>query len=104
MDKHRVPGSFGLLQHLEHCRNVVSVHRPQIGNSHILKEHSRHYQMFKAALSLADALHHSVAYGNILQSIIYPFLNVKIGIGCPDVIQILGHPAHIFGNGHIIVI
>ena len=82
----------------------MTVHRPQIRNPHVLKQHARDHQLFKAALCPADPVDGTVASLGSLQRIINSFFQIQIAGSSTDIIQILGHTAHIFGNGHIIVI
>ena len=47
-----------LLKHLAHGRDIMAVHRAQIGNAHILKQHSGYEQLLDAVLGALDLVYH----------------------------------------------
>ena len=104
MDHHGPVHSSGFLDHPYQSRNVVPVHRPQVCNAHVLKEHTRNHQLFEAALYPADPRHHIVAPGDTPQSLIDPPFQIQIAVGCTDIVQIFGDTSHILGDGHIVVV
>ena len=103
--QHRVIQLFRLPKHLAELGNVVPVHRPQIGDAHILKEHPRDKQLLDAVLGALDLVDHGRAHhGNPVQGVGHVFLQVVIAAACSQAVQIARHSAHVLGNGHFIVV
>ena len=104
MDEHRVLSALRLPDHTHERSRVVSVHRPQIGDSHILKEHAGDHQLLQAVLRLPDSGHHRISVFGVADGVIDTVLHIQIGVGSTDIVQILGNAAHIFRNGHVVVV
>ena len=104
MDEHRVLSALCLPDHAHKRCRIVSVHRPQIGHAHILKEHTRDHQLLQAVLRPSDSGHHRISVFGVADGVVNAVLHIQIGVGGTDVVQILGNAAHIFRNGHVVVI
>ena len=105
MNEHRSPHTLRLGKRLAHRLDVAAVHRSEINDSHLLKVHARNQKLLDSALGIANPFYHSLAvHRNPVQGIHDIQLQVHIGIRRPEIAQITVHTAHIFRNGHIIVI
>ena len=105
MNEHGAPDFFRLFQDTHHRLDIVSVYRPQIGNAHIFKKHARHNKMFKTAFDAPNFGYYFIAvFGFPMQGIIDALFQIQIHVRRPDIVQIFGNTAHIFGNGHIVII
>lgn len=61
--------------------------------------------MFKAALCAPDLAYHLVAvFRFTAERLVNPLLQVQIHIRRPNIVQIFGNAAHIFGDGHVVII
>ena len=60
MDQNCVIQLLGLPQHLAEGLDIVAVHRAQIGNAHIFKQHTGYKQLFYAVLGAFDFIYHAV--------------------------------------------
>ena len=59
-----------LLKHLAHGRDIMAVHRAQIGNAHVLKQHSGYEQLLDAVLCPFDLVNQRRSpHGKTLQGI-----------------------------------
>ena len=45
MDQHRMANPLGVVESADDLLDVMAVHRPQIGDSHILKKHPRNHKL-----------------------------------------------------------
>ena len=97
--------ALGILKNLYHLAHIVAVHGPQIGDPHVLKEHARNHQLLQAVLGLAQSIYHLFPHiGNLAQGPGDSHLQIRVGLGGPQVIQVAGKPAHVGGYGHVVVI
>ncbi len=61
--------------------------------------------MLKAALCLADTLHHFLPIPwHVFQRIVHALLDIEISVRCPDIIEIFGDSTHILRDGHVIIV
>ena len=83
----------------------MSVHRTQVGDSHIFEKHARHEKLFDPALCLPQLAHNTVAFArDPLERPLDSFFDLCIGLGRPEPVQVSGDAAHIFGYGHMIIV
>ena len=105
MYQYRAVQLLSFLEYTAHLLDIVPVHRSQIRNSHVFKQHSRNKKLLDAVLCLMDMLHKSLAiYWNFIQNICNSRFQPGIRFICPQFAQIRRHASHIFRNGHIIII
>ena len=74
MNQHCIFTTLRFPDDFHHRFHIVSVHRSQISNSHILKEHSRYHKMFYTAFGPADIPDNLFPFRHILQGIEHAFL------------------------------
>ena len=105
MNHHCALHFLGVLKHPHHLRYIVAIHRAEVFHSKVFKKHSRNHQLFNAILGVADPFYHTVAVNrNLVQCIFHACFQFRIRFRCSQITQIFRETAHIFGNGHLIVI
>ena len=104
MDENRVLSALRFPDHPHERRRIVSVHRSQIGHAHILEQHARNHQLLQAVLRPPDSGHNRIPVFGVADGVINAVLHIQIGVGGADIAQIFGNAAHIFRNGHVVVI
>ena len=105
MNQHRLLDFPCLPKDMYHLLNIMAVHRSQIGDTHILKEHPGHNEMLKTAFGAPNLAHHLIpVLWLAAQGVINPLFQIQIHVSRTDIVQILGNAAHIFGNGHIVIV
>ena len=95
---------LGRIENSGHGTDVMTVHRPKISNAHVFKKHAGDHQLLKTAFGPAKGVDSALSPFGAVESIVYSLLQVQIAGGSADIIQILGHASHIFGDGHVVVI
>ena len=80
----------------------MAVHRPQIGNVHVLEKHAGDHQGLQRLLGLADALGHDGK--RVIEGIVDFVAQLDIPVRCADIAEVSGHAAHIPRNRHAVVI
>ena len=105
MDQYRLIQPPGLLQDPPQPFQVMAVHRPQVNDPHILKQHPRDQKLFNPLFCPADLIYDPwPCHRDLFQQRGHIFFQVIISASRADAPQILGNAPHIFGNGHIVVI
>lgn len=105
MDKYCMAHPLGLLESPDELINIMTVHRAQVRDAHILKEHSRNHQLLQAAFCLLQLPHDAVAvYRNLLQGALQALSKVIISLRGTHTIQVLRQTAHILRDGHLVII
>ena len=105
MDQNSVIQLLGLPQHLAESLDIMAVHRAQIGNAHIFKQHAGYKQLFYAVLGAFDFVYHGSAHHrDPVQSVCHALFQVVVAAACAQAVQVAGHAPYIFRNRHLIVI
>ena len=90
---------------LRHLGNVMPVYRTDILDPQIFEEHPRDNDLLDAVLCIADAVDHPVAvYRDLVERVFHTALQVRIGVGRAQTAQVNRKAAHIFRDGHFVVI
>ena len=85
MDKHRPFHPFGLLEYPQQLADIMAVHRAQISDAHIFKQHTRDDELLQAVFRPADAVYHLFPVDrNAVQGIVNALLQLRVGRGCPQ--------------------
>ena len=61
MHKHRTIHTLCLIKHTAHFLYITAIHRSQIDDAHLLKEHTRNKKLLYAALCIPDMLYHTLS-------------------------------------------
>ena len=104
VDHHRTLHPLGGLDGGHQGRDVVPVHRPQVGDAHVLEHHAGYHQLLEAALCPADAADGAVPPLGALEGIVDSLFQVQIAGGRADAVEIFGHAPHVLGDGHVVVV
>ena len=105
MHQHRMIDLLCLPDHLLHRLDIVTVHRSQVGNAHIFKQHAGNQQLLDGIFGLLQLLHQSIAdHRNGAQEGADRKLQLIVALIRTNAVQISGHAADIFRNGHIVVV
>ena len=105
VDDTGVVQTLRVLEYLHELPDVVPVHGSQIGDAHIFKQHSRKDQLFDPVLCASQALHQGFSDGrDRAETLRQLLLETVVSLSCADTAQILRHPAHIFRDGHLIIV
>ena len=102
MDQDCLVDALCVLDGLDHIPDIVSVDRPQIGDPHLLKEHSGHHQGLERLLGPADPLRHLGE--RLIERVIHAVTQLYITGRSPDLTEIFGDPADVPGDRHVVVI
>ena len=78
MYNHRTVNFFCLPQNPYQIHQIMSIHRSQISDSHIFKNHARNQQLFQTALCLSDSADHTFSVRQTLQRIVYAGLELLV--------------------------
>ena len=78
MDHYRSFHPFCLVEQLHHLAHIVSVHRAQVGKSHIFKKHSRDEQLLDAAFGLAHSIHNGRSHSRDLGELFVTFSLIPV--------------------------
>ena len=57
VNQHRMIQLPGLTENLHHSLYIMSIHRAQIGNSHIFEQHAWNHKLLNTVLGPADLVH-----------------------------------------------
>ena len=104
MHDHRTVNPLCVLKETNHRGYIMTVHRPEIGKSHILKKHSRNDKLLDAVLRLPDPLDHFISAMKLLKLSGHLFLQICVRVRRPERREIIMHSSHISGNRHVVVI
>ena len=104
VDQHGTCFFFGRRQHWQKGFDVVAVHRPQVFEAQIFKHGFRHHSVFQPAFHPVDELQHLIPVGQASQPAFYVAFQLVVGLPGPQLVQILGHGSHVFGDGHVVVV
>ena len=75
------------MEHPHHLSDIMTVHRTQISNPHILKKHSWNNQLLKTVFRAADEFYHLIAvFWHIFERIVYTIPQIQISVRRPDII------------------
>ena len=87
MDQNCVVQLLGLPQHLAEGLDIVAVHRAQIGNAHIFKQHTGYKQLFYAVLGAFDFIYHGSAHHrNPVQGVCHALFQVVVAAACAQAV------------------
>ena len=104
VNQHRAVFPFGCSQHGQKVLDVMAVHRPEVLNTQMLKHGLRGYQIFDPALHPFDNFQHIVTVLHIPQPVFHITLQLIVGLPGAQLIQVLGHGSHVFGDGHLVIV
>ena len=105
MDQDRAIQPSGFLQNTHHGRNIVAIHRPQIGNVHLLENHAGNHELFDAALGPADAVHQmGTDTGDLGERLGDILLEIVVAGRRPQITEGQRDAAGVFGDRHVVVI
>ena len=82
----------------------MSVNGPQVGKAQFLEDGGGHHQIFNAALQAAQNLDHITAEFHVFEPTLKVMLNLVIGFPSTQLVEILTHSAHVFRNGHFVIV
>ena len=73
VNQHRMIQLFCLLEGAAQLSDIMAVNGPQIGNSHIFKQHSRNQQLFNSIFGTLNLINNRLTARNLVQRIADPF-------------------------------
>ena len=104
MDQYRPFFLFCRCQHRNQRFNIMPVYRPEIFDTKMLKHGFRHHQVFNANLDTVNGLQKICAPIQPAEPVFHIMFQPVVGFPCTQLVQVLGHGAHIFGNRHFIIV
>ena len=104
MNQNRLPQLLGSGQQGDQPRQIVAVRRPQIGKAHIFKHGRGQQKPLDAILDPAGPVINHLAAGDFLHKFTVGPLCFQIIFAGTQTGQMPGHTAHIFPDGHFIII
>ena len=104
MHQHRAIDFLRSLQNLGQSLQIVPIDGSQIGKAQLLKNRGGHHQILNTALKAANGLQHISAKFHIFQPAFNIMLDFVICFASAQLIQILTHGAHVFRNGHFVIV
>ena len=104
MDKGRLLHIPGCPQNGNQIPQIVAVHGPQIPKAHVLKNGGLQQEMLDSVFGPAGKEIDLLAAGDAVQCPAVPALDAQIAFAGTKLGQMPGHAAHIFSDGHLIVI
>ena len=105
MNHHRSLHAFRFIKQFHHLTHIVPVHRSQIGQSHIFKQHSRNKELLDTALGFAHGIYQCGShFRNLLQRLGHSHFHSRVSFRGSQSTEICGHSSYISGNGHVVVI
>lgn len=105
MHQNRMIDLLGFPDHLFYGLDIMTVHRSQISDAHIFKEHARNQQLLDGIFGLLHLLHQRTAdHRNRAQKGTDRKLQLIVALIRTNAVQVSGHAAHIFRDGHIVVV
>ena len=97
MNKNWPLKTLRFLKDPHHLMNIVSVHRPKVGDPHVLEKHPRDHNLLDAALGLPNRVHHPrTDLRDLFQRPGHAHFQFRIRCRRPDSAQVSGNPADIF--------
>ena len=104
MDHHRLPQFSGRAEQGDQSRQIMTVCRSQVGKAHVFKNGRRQQQALELVFYPAAEAVDGVAAGQTLHDAPVGPLGIQIIVAGAQAGQVAGQAAHIFSDGHGIVV